>query len=131
MTPGNAKLINLAFRVSSIAATENAVDGTSGWRKVNRHEIDGEEYLEATFAGIRVNFFQKTVYDQEPAIDAVGFLHASFEVPSLSDVLDSSDWRDKLRWGPAVIKGGFGHRRIAFFEPVPGCRIELMEDLDA
>ncbi|WP_442580759.1 hypothetical protein ACSBOB_01785 [Mesorhizobium sp. ASY16-5R] len=130
MNPRDMKLINLAFRVPSVGAAETLVDTTSGWRRTALHEVDGEAFLEASFAGVRVNFFENALYDQKQQSGGSGFLHASFQVPDLGEVLASEDWKKHLFWGPTVIKGGFGHRRIAFFEPIPGCRIELMEDLD-
>jgi hypothetical protein len=124
------KLINLAFRVSSVADTEARIAVSEGWRRTALHQLNGEEFLEADFAGMRVNFFENAIYDKDarPEVPA-GFLHVSVEVPNLDEMLAAPSWRDTLLWGPAIINGGFGHRRIAFFEPIPGCRIELMENL--
>ncbi|MDQ0474596.1 hypothetical protein [Labrys wisconsinensis] len=124
-----ARLINLAFRVADVAQTEDGVARTAGWSKRAVHEIDGERFLEAAFGDVRINFFRSALYDDADAADAPGFLHASFAVPDLGAVLDDPVWRARLVWGPGVIRGGFGHRRIAFFEPFPGCRIELMEEI--
>ncbi|RTL99480.1 MAG: hypothetical protein EKK31_24435 [Hyphomicrobiales bacterium] len=129
MSDGEAKLINLAFRVRSVAEAEALVESTGGWSKRAMHDIDGEQFLEAGFGGVRINFFETALYDSAAEAPA-GFLHASFAVPSLDAILADPDWRARLIWGPSTIKGGFGHRRIAFFEPLPGCRIELMEEID-
>jgi hypothetical protein len=123
------KLVNLAFRVPSVGALDELLDG-SGFAKRAVHAIDGEAFLEASFGDVRINFFETPLYEAKTESPTSGFLHMSFVVPDLDVVLADERWRSKLIWGPAVIKGGFGHRRIAFFESIPGCRIELMETLD-
>ena len=130
MSDGEAKLINLAFRVGSVAEAEALVESTGGGSKRAMHDIDGEQFLEARFGGISINFFETALYDGKNVPSAGGFLHASFAVPSLAAILENPDWNARLIWGPSTIRGGFGHRRIAFFEPLPGCRIELMEEID-
>jgi hypothetical protein len=130
MNNGEAKLINLAFRVRSVGNAETFVESTGGWSKRAVHDIDGKQFLEARFGDVRINFFETALYDGKAEAADFGFLHASFAVPSLAAILENPDWSGKLIWGPSTIRGGFGHRRIAFFEPLPGCRIELMEDID-
>lgn len=130
MDLNGTKLINLAFRTSSVGEAEAFVENTAGWSKHAIHDIDGEQFLEAAFGDIRVNFFASALYDDRSEPLMPGFLHASFAVPNLAAMLDNPAWSSTLIWGPATIHGGFGHRRIAFFEPLPGCRIELMENID-
>ncbi|MBP8255971.1 MAG: hypothetical protein KAX37_01510 [Opitutaceae bacterium] len=122
-------LVNLAFRVKDLSEVERFVESTDGWRKNALHDIGGDIFLEASFGGVRVNFFHSALYDDAQTTTAPGFLHASYNVAKLDDMLANEAWAKALVWGPSVISGGFGHRRIAFFEPLPGCRIELMEDL--
>jgi hypothetical protein len=129
MDLNGTRLINLAFRTRSVRDAEAFVDNTTGWSKRAIHDIDGERFLEAAFGDVRVNFFASALYDKDPKPTAPGFLHASFAVPDLAVMLDNPAWKAALIWGPATIRGGFGHRRIAFFEPLPGCRIELMEEI--
>mgnify|MGYP003383570019 CR=1 FL=1 len=123
------RLVNLAFRVPRLADAEDMVLCTPGWSRNALHTIAGEAFLEAAFVGVKVNFFENALYDSGDTPNANGFLHASFAVPDLSALLDDPQWKSTLIHGPTTIKGGFGHRRIAFFEPLPGCRIELMEEL--
>lgn len=128
--PSRPKLVNLAFRVPSVGALDELLDNGSGFSKCAVHAIDGEEFLEASFGGVRINFFERPLYEAKTESATSGFLHMSFVVPDLDAALADERWRGKLIWGPAAIEGGFGRRRIAFFEPIPGCRIELMELLD-
>ena len=122
-------LFNLAFRVTDLAEAEAFIEKTDGWRKTAVHELNDDIFLEASFGGLRVNFFRSALYDEKGALAAPGFLHASYFVPRLDDHLENAAWSQTLIWGPVAISGGFGRRRIAFFEPLPGCRIELMEEL--
>lgn len=120
-------LVNLAFRVSSLTDAETLIDSTEGWEKTAVHNLNGELFLEARFGGTPINFFCSAVYDGGSSAHPPGFLHASYAVDSLDDILADAAWGKTLIWGPQRISGGFGERRIAFFEPLPGCRIELME----
>ena len=122
-------LVNLAFRVSSLSEAEAFIDKTEGWEKTAVHELKGGQFLEAKFGGVRINFFCAALYDEEAAAPPPGFLHASYGVGDLDSMLKDEAWAKSLVWGPEVISGGFGRRRIAFFEPLPGCCVELMEEL--
>lgn len=122
-------LVNLAFRVSSLAEAEALIDSTEGWEKTAVHDLNGNLFLEARFGGTRINFFCSAVYDHPALAQSPGFLHASYAVSDLDQILADEAWAKVLIWGPHAISGGFGQRRIAFFEPLPGCRIELMEEL--
>lgn len=124
------KLVNLAFRVPRVEAAGAYADAVPGWSKTALHDIDGVPFIEARLGDVRINFFENAVYDEAPEGARPGFLHASFAVADLEGFLSDVHWRAHLTWGPAEIHGGFGRRRIAFFEPFPGCRIELMEEID-
>ncbi|MEP9389205.1 hypothetical protein [Mesorhizobium sp. KR9-304] len=112
-----------------LSDAEDLVASSPGWERKAIHAIDGDNFLEASIGDVRVNFFESAIYDNGDAPKQDGFLHASFAVSDLSAMLENSQWKATLIHGPTTIKGGFGHRRIAFFEPLPGCRIELMEEL--
>ncbi|MCO5071457.1 MAG: hypothetical protein M9944_09655 [Rhizobiaceae bacterium] len=129
MNSRDMKLINLAFRVPSLGVAGDEIDATTGWSRNAMHAIDGEPFLEASLGDVRVNLFETALYDDDACDVNPGFLHASFQVRDLEAFLSDPLWVAKLAWGPTIIKGGFGHRRIAFFETFPGCRIELMEEV--
>lgn len=124
------KLVNLAFRVTRLAEAEEMVASTPGWRKLALHQIGEDCFLEAEFAGVKVNFFEVALYDRPGSPPAPGFLHASYGVNDLAAMLADPAWAGALIHTPQRISGGFGTRDIAFFEPLPGCRIELMEQQD-
>lgn len=129
MTQSGFKLVNLAFRVRNLGEAESLVETSPSWTKRALHDIDGVKFLQAEFGGVAVNLFETALYDSGAAEKAPGFLHMSFSVPDLARAMKSAEWSDKLVWGPSTIEGAFGRRRIAFFEPFQGCRIELMEEM--
>jgi hypothetical protein len=56
---------------------------------------------------------------------AEGFLHPAL----FTDDLDSELRGHTVVWGPAVVEGTFGRRRIAFVQAPGGIRLEFMEQL--
>jgi len=54
-----------------------------------------------------------------------GFLHPALFV----DDLDAELARHEVLWGPRIVSGVFGTRRIAFVEAPGGIRLEFMEQL--
>ena len=57
---------------------------------------------------------------------AEGFLHPAL----FTDDLDAELEGHTVVWGPAVVEGAFGKRRIAFVEAPGGIRLEFMEQLE-
>lgn len=129
MTSDEIRLVNLAFRVPDVEAAGAQAQAVPGWERTALYDIDGAPFVEARLGDVRINLFETALYDEVGAPGAPGFLHASFGVPDLERFLSDEHWSSQLTWGPAEIQGGFGRRRIAFFEPFPGCRIELMEEI--
>ena len=54
-----------------------------------------------------------------------GFLHPAL----FTDDLDAELAGHAVVWGPEVVEGAFGRRRIAFVEAPGGIRLEFMEQL--
>ena len=46
------------------------------------------------------------------------------------DDLDAELARHEVLWGPRVVSGAFGTRRIAFVEAPGGIRLEFMEQME-
>lgn len=126
----DARLANVAVKapLEDVAAW---LARTSGAELTAKHELGGSSFIEARVGDTTVNFFNSAIYETAGAPLPAGFLHTSYWVDDLDSALADPAWSDALIWGPAEISGGFGRRRIAFFEPLPGARTELMEDLDA
>ena len=56
-----------------------------------------------------------------------GFLHPAL----FTDDLDAELVGHEVVWGPSVVEGAFGRRRIAFVRAPGGIRLEFMEQLAA
>lgn len=122
------RLGNLAIKVEELDEVWHFFERAAGCRARARHELHGEEFAELELGGVAINAFRSALYETQgaPSLPA-GWLHASFFCDDLDAILADTCWRDRLAWGPAEIEGGFGRRRVAFFEPIPGVRIEFME----
>ena len=124
---GEPRLVNLAIKVADLDVAIATIEGLPGARLRAVHELDGARFAEAELGDTVVNLFTEALYEDPAAPLPLGPLHTSYAVDSLAPVLEDAAWRTVLIWGPQEIVGGFGRRRIAFFEPLPGTRVELME----
>ena len=118
-------LANLAVKVADLDAacryyTAGGADVRDRmvWRNGERADV----YL----GPVMITLFTHAIYEDDVELPAEGFLH-----PALwSDDLDA-DIRDReVVWGPDVVEGAFGKRRIAFVNAPGGIRLEFMEQLE-
>lgn len=124
------RLGNLAVRARDLDGLADFFGSAPGCAVRGRRSLDGDEFVELELAGVTVNAFHTALYEgREGPVPADGWLHVSFLVDDLDELLEDVRWGSALLWGPHVISGDFGRRRIAFFEPSPGVRIELMQQL--
>src|SRR5262245_57187232 len=119
-------LSNLAFKVrdmdDAVAFYEHA-----GATISHRMEWSGGERADVQLGAVKVTLFTRAIY--EDSVDGVpdeGFLHPSMFTDNLDRELEGHD----LLWGPEVVKGPFGTRRIAFVAAPGGIRLEFMEQLE-
>jgi catechol 2,3-dioxygenase-like lactoylglutathione lyase family enzyme len=75
---------------------------------------------------LAITLFTKAIYEDAATLPAEGFLHPALFV----DDLDAELARHAVLWGPRVVSGSFGTRRIAFVEAPGGIRLEFMEQLE-
>ena len=59
-------------------------------------------------------------------LPAEGFLHPALFTDDLDAELDGHE----VLWGPEIVEGAFGRRRIAFVAAPGGMRLEFMEQLE-
>jgi hypothetical protein len=126
--PIQLRLANLAVK-APLDETVDWLERTPGAELITRHDLGGASFIEALVGNTTVNVFESAIYERPDSPLPPGLLHISYWVEDLEEALADRSWADALIWGPEQISGGFGRRRIAFFEPLPGQRIELMEDL--
>ncbi|HTU36664.1 MAG TPA: hypothetical protein VMF35_01535 [Acidimicrobiales bacterium] len=75
---------------------------------------------------LALTLFTKAIYEDATDLPDEGFLHPALFV----DDLDAELARHTVLWGPRVVSGVFGTRRIAFIEAPGGIRLEYMEQLE-
>jgi hypothetical protein len=74
---------------------------------------------------LSLTLFTRAIYEDACALPEEGFLHPALFV----DDLDAELARHPVLWGPRVVSGAFGTRRIAFVEAPGGIRLEFMEQI--
>ena len=118
-------MANLAFKVADLDAAcafyERAgaeVRDRMVWRNGERADV----YLGA----IMITLFTRAIYEDSVNLPDEGFLHPALFTDDLDAELEGHD----VVWGPEVVSGAFGTRRIAFVHAPGGIRLEFMEQLD-
>ncbi len=81
---------------------------------------------DVTLGWLHLTLFTQAIYEDACALPSEGFLHPALFV----DDLDAELARHEVLWGPRVVSGAFGTRRIAFIEAPGGIRLEFMEQLE-
>lgn len=74
---------------------------------------------------LNLTLFTHAIYEEATTLPAEGFLHPALFVDDLDAELVGHD----VLWGPTVVTGPFGTRRIAFVDAPGGIRLEFMEQL--
>ncbi len=75
---------------------------------------------------LALTLFTRAIYEEACDLPDDGFLHPALFV----DDLDAELAHHRVLWGPRVVSGSFGTRRIAFVEAPGGIRLEFMEQLE-
>ncbi len=115
---------NLALKVADI-------DAAAAWfRRAGADVTDPEPWegslrADVTLGALRLTLFTRAIYEDATTLPAEGFLHAAM----FSDDLERDTRGLDVLWGPRVVRGGFGVRRIVFVEAPVGIRLEYMEQL--
>lgn len=117
-------LVNLAVKVSDL-------DAACQWYRdagaVVSDPVDWENGRRAdvTLGALALTLFTDAIYEDACDLPPEGFLHPALMV----DDLDAELARHTVLWGPRVVSGAFGTRRIAFVEAPGQIRLEFMEQL--
>jgi len=94
------------------------VRGPEEWAGARRADVD--------LGALRLTLFTRALYEDRTELPPEGFLHAAL----MSDDLEADTAGMAPLWGPEVIRGPFGVRRVVFVEAPGGIRLEFMEELD-
>jgi catechol 2,3-dioxygenase-like lactoylglutathione lyase family enzyme len=118
-------LANLAVKVADLEAAcawyEKAgatVSEPVAWENGRRADVQ--------LGTLALTLFTQAIYEEACALPADCFLHPALFV----DDLDAELAGHEVLWGPRIVSGSFGTRRIAFVEAPGGIRLEFMEQIE-
>jgi catechol 2,3-dioxygenase-like lactoylglutathione lyase family enzyme len=121
---GVTALANIAVKVADLDAA-CAFYEAHGASVHDRGRWRGSERADVHLGPLVITLFTRAIYEDTVAVPAEGFLHPAL----LTDDLDEELEGHAVVWGPHVVEGTFGRRRIAFVEAPGGIRLEFMEQL--
>ena len=119
-------LATLAVKVSDLDAACGFYDAAGGEIR-DRIEWNGAERADVVMGPLVITLFTRAIYEDAVALPAEGFLHPAL----FTDDLDAELAGHEVLWGPEIVEGPFGRRRIAFVAAPGGIRLEFMEQLEA
>jgi hypothetical protein len=117
-------MANLAVKVADLDAA-CAFYERAGASVRDRMEWNGGERADVHLGPVMMTLFTRALYEDEVDLPAEGFLHPALFTDDLDAELSGHD----VIWGPSVVEGTFGTRRIAFVQAPGGIRLEFMEQL--
>jgi catechol 2,3-dioxygenase-like lactoylglutathione lyase family enzyme len=122
---GVTGLANLAVKVADIEA---ACDWYRAAGAVVTDPVEWENgrRSDVVMGALNLTLFTKAIYEDATTLPDEGFLHPALFVDDLDAELAR---HDTVIWGPRVVSGSFGTRRIAFVDAPGGIRLEFMEQV--
>jgi hypothetical protein len=118
-------LANLAVKVADLDAACAFYAG-AGAEVRDRMKWRGGERADVYLGPVMITLFTRAIYEDEVELPPEGFLHPALFTDDLDAELQGHD----VIWGPAIVEGAFGRRRIAFVTAPGEIRLEFMEQLD-
>jgi hypothetical protein len=117
-------LANLAVKVLDIDAACSHYAAVGAEVRDRMPWGDGER-ADVLLGPVMITLFTRALYEDRVELPAEGFLHPAL----FTDDLDTELAGHEVVWGPEVVEGVFGRRRIAFVSAPGGIRLEFMEQL--
>ena len=117
-------LANLAVKVSDLDTALSFYAGMGAEIRDRMHWGNGER-ADVFLGPVMITLFTRAIYEDAVSLPEEGFLHPAL----FTDDLDAELMGHDVVWGPAVVEGTFGTRRIAFVSAPGGIRLEFMEQL--
>jgi catechol 2,3-dioxygenase-like lactoylglutathione lyase family enzyme len=118
-------LANLAVKVVDLDAACRFYEASGATVRDRMLWRDGER-ADVYLGAVMITLFTRAIYEDQVALPAEGFLHPAL----FTDDLDAQLEGHTVVWGPEVVEGAFGTRRIAFVTAPGGIRLEFMEQLE-
>ena len=121
-------LANLAVKVADADLDDAcAWYSAAGATVTEPVEWENGRRADVQLGALALTLFTRAIYEDACPLPEEGFLHPALFV----DDLDAELARHTVLWGPRVVSGSFGTRRIAFVQAPGDIRLEFMEQLEA
>lgn len=117
-------MANLAVKVTDLDAACAFYEG-AGAEVRDRMFWNNGERADVYLGPVMITLFTQAIYEDAVDLPPEGFLHPAL----FTDDLDAELEGHTVVWGPAIVEGTFGKRRIAFVDAPGGIRLEFMEQL--
>ncbi len=117
-------LANLAVKVADLDGAVRFYE-EAGAEVRDRMVWGNGERADVYLGPVMITLFTRAIYEDVVDLPAEGFLHPAL----FTDDLDAELEGHSVIWGPAVVEGAFGTRRIAFVDAPGDIRLEFMEQL--
>jgi len=117
-------MANLAVKVADLDAA-CAFYEHAGADVRDRMHWNGGERADVFLGPVMITLFTRAIYEDSVPLPDEGFLHPAL----FTDDLDAELVSHEVVWGPTIVEGPFGRRRIAFVTAPGGIRLEFMEQL--
>lgn len=118
-------MANLAVKVADMDAACMFFE-RAGAEVGDRMTWEGAERADVVLGPVVITLFTRAIYEDRVELPDECFLHPALFTDDLDDELRGHE----VIYGPAVVEGPFGRRRIAFVTSPGGMRLEFMEHLD-
>ena len=123
-------MANLAVKVADLDAA-CAFYERAGAEVRDRIKWNGSERADVLLGPLQITLFTRAIYEDDVALPAEGFLHPALFTDDLAAELERHERAGHdVVWGPEIVEGPFGRRRIAFVAAPGGIRLEFMEQLE-
>ena len=118
-------LANLAVKVADLDGACRFYEA-AGAEVRDRMQWRNGERADVFLGPVMITLFTKAIYEDDVDLPDDGFLHPALFTDDLDAQLEGHD----VVWGPEVVEGTFGKRRIAFVNAPGGIRLEFMEQIE-
>jgi catechol 2,3-dioxygenase-like lactoylglutathione lyase family enzyme len=118
-------MANLAVKVADLDAA-CAFYEKAGAEVRNRMTWRGSDRADVHLGPVMITLFTRAIYEDQVKLADEGFLHLAL----FTDDLDQEVEGHEVVFGPEIVEGPFGKRRIAFVNAPGGIRVEFMEQLE-
>ncbi len=122
---GVTGLANLAVKVADLDVALMFFR-RAGARVGEPIQWEGAARADVFLGPVQITLFTRALYEDVIELPRECFLHTALFTDNLDRELEGHD----VVWGPAVVRGPFGARRIAFVNAPGGIRLEFMEQLE-